>query len=105
MKSYKWMTTLLVMVALMAISNDAFAAGDEWKHGVGMGAGLGIGLAVIGGAIGQGMAARAALEGIARNPNAAGKIQVPMIIGLALIESLVIYALVVTYSMQGYIAG
>jgi F-type H+-transporting ATPase subunit c len=37
----------------------------------------------------------AALEGIARNPGAAGKIVTPMIIGLAMIESLVIYGLVV----------
>jgi F-type H+-transporting ATPase subunit c len=45
--------------------------------------------------LGQGKTAAAALEGIARNPNASGKIFVPMIIGLALIESLVIYAFVI----------
>ena len=54
-----------------------------------------IGIAAFGGALGQGKAAAAALEGIARNPGAAGKIVTPMIIGLALIESLVIYGLVV----------
>jgi F-type H+-transporting ATPase subunit c len=58
-------------------------------------AGLGIGLAAAGGAIGQGRASAAALEGIARNPNASDKLFVPMILGLALIESLVIYALVI----------
>ena len=56
---------------------------------------LAIGIAAFGGAIGQGRTASAALEGIARNPAAQGKIFVPMIIGLALIESLVLYAFVI----------
>ena len=60
-----------------------------------MGAGLAIGLAAIGGALGQGRAAAAALEGIARNPGASGKLFTPLILGLALIESLVIYAFVI----------
>ena len=57
--------------------------------------GLGLPIAVIGGALGQGKAAAAALDGIARQPEASGKIQTVMIIALALIESLVIYALLV----------
>ena len=57
--------------------------------------GFGVPIAAIGGALGQGKAASAALEGIARQPEAAGKIQTAMIIGLALIESLVIYALLI----------
>lgn len=57
--------------------------------------GLGVPIAVIGGGIGQGKAAASAMEGIARQPEAAGKIQTAMIIGLALIESLVIYALLI----------
>lgn len=59
-------------------------------------AGLGIGIAALGGGIGQGRAAAAALDGIARNPGAAGQIRGPMILGLALIESLVIYALIIS---------
>jgi len=58
-------------------------------------AGLGIALAAFGGAISQGKTAASALEGIARNPNAADKMFVPMVLGLVLIESLVIYALVI----------
>ena len=46
-------------------------------------------------------AAAAALEGIARNPQASGKLFTPMIIGLALIESLVIYALVIAFILSG----
>ena len=46
-------------------------------------------------------AAAAALEGISRNPGAAARIQTPMILGLALIESLVIYSLVLAFILQG----
>lgn len=51
---------------------------------------IGMSIATLGGALGQGKAAAAALEGVARNPGAASKVQLPMILGLALIESLVI---------------
>ena len=69
-------------------------AGDAYSS---LGAALAIGLAAFGGALGQGKTAAAALEGIARNPAAQGKIFVPMIIGLALIESLVLYAFVIAF--------
>lgn len=66
-------------------------------------AGLAIAIAAFGGALAQGKAASAALEGIARNPEAAGKIMTPMIISLALIESLVIYALIIAFMLQAKI--
>lgn len=56
---------------------------------------LAMGLAAIGAAIAQGMSLSKACEGIARNPGASGKITTTLIIGLAMIESLAIYALVV----------
>ncbi len=62
-----------------------------------VGAGFGIGVAAFGGGMGQGRAAAAALEGIARNPTASGKMFTPLILGLALIESLVIYALLISF--------
>ena len=62
-------------------------------------AALGIGIAVVGGALGQGKVIAAALDSIARNPGAAGQLFVPMILGLVLIESLVIYALVVALKL------
>ena len=62
--------------------------------------GLGLPIAVLSAALAQGKAASAALEGIARQPEAAGKIQTAMIIGLALIESLVIYALLIFFILQ-----
>ena len=67
-------------------------------------AAFGLGIAVLGGAAAQGKAAAVALEGVARNPAAADKLFVPMIIALALIESLVIYALVIAFMLQGKIA-
>jgi F-type H+-transporting ATPase subunit c len=58
-------------------------------------AGLGVGVGALGCGIGQGLGTSRACEGIARNPGAAGKITTTLIIGLALMESLTIYALVV----------
>ncbi len=66
-------------------------------------AGFAIAVAASFGALSQAKAAAAALEGIGRNPGAAGKVQTPMIIALALIESLVIYALVIAFLLQGKI--
>jgi F-type H+-transporting ATPase subunit c len=60
-------------------------------------AGLAIGLGAIGPGIGQGMIAAKALEAIGRNPEAASKITPMMFIGLAIVESLAIYALVIAF--------
>ena len=58
-------------------------------------AGIGMALGKIGNGIGQGLAVKSAVEGVSRNPGASGKILTTMMIGLAMIESLAIYALVV----------
>ena len=58
-------------------------------------AGFGIAIAAFGCGIAQGLGLKSAVEGIARNPEASGKVTVTMLIGLAMIESLCIYALVV----------
>lgn len=98
---------ILTVVASIGVVPSAFAAtegaGDLAKMGIALGAGLAIGLAAAFGGLGQGRATAAALDGIARNPGAASKIQTPMIIGLALIESLVIYALLIAFLLQGKI--
>lgn len=67
------------------------------KQAAALAAGIGLGIAALGGALGQGKGLAAALEGIARNPGASGKILTPMLIGLAMIESLVIYSLVISF--------
>jgi F-type H+-transporting ATPase subunit c len=86
--------------ASLALAAEAGAAGSS--AGLGsffsfavLAAGFGIGIAAFGTGIGQGLAVKSSVEGIARNPEASGKITVTMLIGLAMIESLCIYALVV----------
>jgi F-type H+-transporting ATPase subunit c len=59
-------------------------------------AGFALAIAAFGGALGQGRAVASAAEAIARNPGAAGDIRGALILGLVLIESLVIYVLLVT---------
>jgi F-type H+-transporting ATPase subunit c len=103
----KKIVSLISFLLVMLVSAVAFAQGEGGasikeqglasNYGlIAMAAGLGIGIAALGGGIGQGRAAAAALDGIARNPGAAGQIRGPMILGLALIESLVIYALIIS---------
>lgn len=58
-------------------------------------AGFGMAIGAFGTGIAQGLAIKSAMDGIARNPSAAGKIQTAMLIGLAMIESLAIYVFVV----------
>ena len=59
-------------------------------------AGFGIAIAAFGCGLGQGLGLKSAVEGVTRNPESSGKVTVTMLIGLALIESLCIYALVVS---------
>ena len=94
---------LMLVLFLMLLAAPLYAQeyGALATFGFAMGAGVAISFAALGGGIGQGICMRGALEGIARNPNASGKIFTPMIIGLALIESLVIYALVIAFILQG----
>ena len=106
----KRLFSLLALVAaatLGAFVPEAFVAsegtGDLAKLGIGLGAGLGIGIAAGVAGMGQGRATAAAVAGIARNPGSASTVQTPMIIGLALIESLVIYALLIAFLLQGKI--
>jgi len=72
---------------------------------VALAAGIGFAIAVFGGAIGQSRIGAAACEGAARNPGAAGRIQTMMILGLALIESLVLFALLVIFAVVKPMAG
>jgi len=90
-----------LVVAAPALAQDAPSNEFDRSIAAYIAAGLAIGIAAVGGALGQGRTAAAALEGIARNPNASGKLFTPMILGLALIESLVIYAFVVALILQG----
>lgn len=97
-------TILFPFVAMAQQGADAGGAGEfQFKSFLAIAAGFAIAIASVGGAIGQGKVAAAAMAGISRNPEAAGKVMMPMIIALALIESLVIYALVIAFLLQGKI--
>lgn len=101
------MKKILIALPTLLIAGIAFAeegvagatsSGGMYTH---LAAGLAIGLGVIGGALAQGKTASAALEGISRNPAAADKVFTPMILGLALIESLVLFSFVIAFLLQG----
>lgn len=64
---------------------------------------LGLAIAAFGSAFGLGFSVSSAMEAIGRQPEAAGKIQVAMVIGAAFIEALTIYALVFGFVLQGKI--
>ena len=91
-----------VLMSAMPVLAQAQAAADHpADSGVGLkaiAAGVGFAIAVVGGALGQSRIGAAACEGAARNPGAAAKIQTMMILGLALIESLVLFALLVVFA-------
>jgi F-type H+-transporting ATPase subunit c len=103
----KLLRTTLLLGVLVCLSFGVAMAAEEAaapaggldpivKACIALAAGIGLGIAALGGAIGQGKAVASALDGIGRNPGASGKIMTPMILGLAMIESLVIYSLVVS---------
>ena len=93
------LVTLFASSAFAQQAAGAAASGDRFTY-IAIGAGLAIGGAALGGTLGQGRATAAALEGISRNPGAAARIQTPMILGLALIESLVLFAFVIAFLLQ-----
>lgn len=95
-----FVATFLLPLVAFAQPAATSSGGDSGKWGAYLGAGIAMGLAVLGGGIGQGRQGAAALEGIARNPSAQSKIQTPMLIALALTESLVLFALLVAYLLQ-----
>src|SRR5882672_6116923 len=96
--------TALVLVPAMAFAQESAANKFDSNKWLAAAAGFAIGIAALGGTMGQGRTAAAALEGISRNPGAAARIQTPMILGLALIESLVLLSWVIAFFLQGKIA-
>jgi len=100
--------SLWAALAVVAMADPVFAevaaegGGGLWYRGlIALAAGLGLGLAAFGAALGQGRATAAAMESIGRNPNSADRIFTPLIVGLALMEALALYALVIAFFLQG----
>ena len=96
-----WTMALMVMAGVafplyaQGAANSAEARNEIIKWSI-IVAGFPLGIAAAGGAIGQGKAIAAAAEAIARNPSATGDIRGALILGLVLIESLVIYVLLIS---------
>lgn len=88
---------LLTLTAPLAFAQEMGAVGGDKLGYYGMVAIaciIGLGLAALGGGIGMGIAAGKTVEGMARNPGISGKLTTTMFLGIAMIESLVIYTLV-----------
>ncbi|RPI76396.1 MAG: ATP synthase F0 subunit C [Desulfobacteraceae bacterium] len=102
-RNVKWvLTTLLILgttLPAMAADPTVQASGMWIFFGLALACGFAIGIAAFGTGLGMGNSINAALTGIARNPEATGKIQTNLILGLAFIESLCIYALLICFMM------
>jgi F-type H+-transporting ATPase subunit c len=110
-RSTKFLLMLAIGFAVFAFGGVAFAQdavsteaaqAQSWA-GIAIAAGLGLGLAAFGGAFGMGRAAGQFFDGVSRNPGAGDKMFVPLVIALALIEALTIYALIIAFLLQGKI--
>ncbi len=98
----------VALLAMPALALDASQAAEKKEAAAGgptsyLGLALGFGLALtaFGGALSQSRAITAAVDAVARQPEAGGRIQGMMIIGLALIETLVIYMLLICFMWGG----
>lgn len=92
------------ILAALATSLPAFAQDGGSASGmIALGAGLALGIAALGGALAQGKIGAAAMDGIARNPQAQGNIFTPMIIALVFVETLVLFTFVLAFLIQGNI--
>jgi F-type H+-transporting ATPase subunit c len=97
----------LAVVVLMCVAMPAYAQGGEaasntsfyWAIPLGAGAAIGIAGGLCG--LGQGKATASAVEALARNPAARPGIFIFLLLGLALIESLALYALVIAFQIIG----
>jgi F-type H+-transporting ATPase subunit c len=100
-KKAAWILLPLAIALIVAPASFAQATGGAAGGGhvdwVAFAAALALGIAAAGGGLGQGRATAAACESTARNPGASGPIRTSFIIGVALIESLVLYVLVIVF--------
>ncbi len=94
----------LVYLSSTAVAAQAAGQTDSTaKAAIALAAGLAIAITAFGAALGQGRLAATAMESIGRNPNAADKLFTPLLLGLAFIEALAIYALLIAFLLQAKI--
>lgn len=100
------MTALLVTTAAgHALAAEAAAPATGWQASVAIAiaAGFAVAIATFGAALGQGRVGATAMESIGRNPNAADKLFLPLLLSLALLEALGLYGFVIAFLLQGKI--
>lgn len=96
--TWGWLASLAPAAAHAAESVPGGAEGDSTFFAVTVAtAGIGLAISTLGAALGQGKMAGQAMDAIARQPEAASRIQTAMLLGLAFIESLAIYVLLIAF--------
>lgn len=98
----KFVLVLGIVLVCMVVAVPAFAQGTEAAahsgvNWVAIASGFGMAIAAGLAALGQGKIGAAACEGMARNPAARASIQVALLIGLAFVESLVLFTLLIIF--------
>jgi F-type H+-transporting ATPase subunit c len=103
-KGLAFLATLFVtfMTAGVAMAAEA-AGGDTRSAAIAISAGVAVAIAAFGAGLGQGRVGAAAMESIGRNPNAADRIFLPLVLTLALLEALALYGFVIAILLQGKI--
>jgi F-type H+-transporting ATPase subunit c len=105
-KSLKWVLTLLTSMAALLVSSPIVFAAEAipedgsygkviFAVGAMIAAGFALGVGTVGAGLGIGNAANGACNAVGRNPGVQGKIMMTMLVGMAMAESIAIYALVV----------
>jgi F-type H+-transporting ATPase subunit c len=90
--------------AMAAAEGAAATGGDSGRAvAIAISAGVAVAIAAFGAALGQGRVGAAAMESIGRNPNAADKLFLPLVLTLALLEALALYGFVIAILLQGKI--
>jgi F-type H+-transporting ATPase subunit c len=94
--------SLTLLATGMAMAAEG-AATDSKSVAIAISAGVAVAIAAFGAALGQGRVGAAAMESIGRNPNAADKLFLPLVLTLALLEALALYGFVIAILLQGKI--
>jgi F-type H+-transporting ATPase subunit c len=99
-----WFAVLLSSSIAPAAEGAVAVGGDaQARVAIAISAGLAVAVAAFGAALGQGRVGAAAMESIGRNPNAADRLFLPLVLTLALLEALALYGFVIAILLQGKI--
>lgn len=93
-----------VLAAGVAMAAEGAAVGTDSKSvAIAISAGVAVAIAAFGAALGQGRVGASAMESIGRNPNAADRLFLPLVLTLALLEALALYGFVIAIILTGKI--